>query len=112
MCITSNAHDRERLRDLTRLYDHLFSWVVKEAAYKSLSLHFPRLTWKHLDLTTTMPLSRIPSLRLTPAFRSVAASDKGIKERDVKLHVSISHDGEYVVGFVVAERVSDNVSDE
>lgn len=64
-------------------------WATKEAAYKALSpLYKP--TWK--DLT----VSKVPGDGGKPSLTF---------ERfvEVKLHVSVSHDGEYTVASVLAE---------
>jgi len=63
-------------------------WAVKEAAYKAL---FPlyKPTWK--DLTVSK----------TPCGKPSLTFDGSAK---VKLHVSVSHDGEYTVANVLAER--------
>lgn len=64
-------------------------WAVKEAAYKALSpLYKP--TWKHLTV------SKVPGGRGKPSI-----TFEGFVE--VKLHVSVSHDGEYTVANVLAE---------
>ena len=64
-------------------------WAVKEAAYKALfPLHKP--TWKDLTVFKGPGDGGKPSLR----FEGFA---------EVKLHVSVSHDGEYTVANVVAE---------
>jgi holo-[acyl-carrier protein] synthase len=64
-------------------------WAIKEAAYKAL---FPlyKTTWK--DLT----VSKVPAGGGKPSL----TFDKSVK---VKLHVSVSHDGEYTVANVLAE---------
>ncbi|KAI0080732.1 4'-phosphopantetheinyl transferase [Panus rudis PR-1116 ss-1] len=69
-------------------------WAVKEAAYKAL---YPtiRPTWKMLTLTSfNATIKSKPSLHLVEELRF-----------PVKLHVSISHDGEYVFATVLAENV-------
>ena len=68
-------------------------WAVKEAAYKALS-PFYRPTWKEFTVSKTPEDYGKPSLKFKNSAR-------------VKLHVSISHDGEYTVASVLAEgRVS------
>lgn len=64
-------------------------WAIKEAAYKAL---FPlyKPTWK--DLTVSKPPADGGKPSLT--FEGSAK---------VKLHVSVSHDGEYTVANVLAE---------
>jgi holo-[acyl-carrier protein] synthase len=65
-------------------------WAVKEAAYKALfPLYEP--TWKDLTVFKTPEGGGKPSL----AYEKFA---------EVKLHVSVSHDGEYTVANVLAER--------
>lgn len=64
-------------------------WATKEAAYKAL---FPlyKPTWKDLTVSKVPGEGGKPSL----TFESFV---------EVKLHVSISHDGEYIVANVLAE---------
>ena len=64
-------------------------WAIKEAAYKALSpLYKP--TWKDLTVSKAPEDGGKPSL----AFENYAR---------VKLHTSVSHDGEYTVASVLAE---------
>ena len=65
-------------------------WAVKEAAYKAM---FPayRPTWKELSYTSRN-VSQKPSLKYD-----------GNNHKDITLHVSVSHDGDYVVAQVLAE---------
>ena len=65
-------------------------WAIKEAAYKAL---FPvyKPTWKDLTVSKALADGGKPSLTF-----------KGPLE--VKLHVSVSHDGEYAVANVLAEK--------
>ena len=64
-------------------------WAVKEAAYKAL---FPNYepTWKDLSVSKEPSDGGKPRVR----FR---------KFENVRLHVSVSHDGEYAVANVLAE---------
>jgi holo-[acyl-carrier protein] synthase len=64
-------------------------WAIKEAAYKALSPRY-KPTWKDLSVSKLPGDGGKPSL----TFESFV---------DVKLHVSISHDGEYTVANVLAE---------
>ena len=64
-------------------------WAIKEAAYKALSPHY-KPTWKDLIVSKVPGDGGKPSL----TFENFVA---------VKLHVSISHDGEYTVANVLAE---------
>jgi len=68
-------------------------WAAKEAAYKAL---YPlRPTWKALTYTTFDPRTGAkPTLVLHPN-----SEDAGLR-----LHVSVSHDGEYILAYVVAEQ--------
>lgn len=71
-------------------------WAVKEAAYKAL---YPlRPTWKELSYTTFDPQTGSkPALAFHP-------SGNGVQRP--RLHVSVSHDGEYILAHVVAEDVA------
>lgn len=73
-------------------------WTAKEAAYKAL---YPavRATWKDLRLHR-------PSGSTKPALDWL-----GTSTLVGRLHVSISHDGEYVVANVLAEE-NDRATDE
>lgn len=68
-------------------------WAVKEAAYKAL-FGIGKLTWK--DMTFTSGKDVTPSLNIylgkLPLHHNLGP-----------VHVSVSHDGEYVVAMVVAE---------
>ncbi|EIW82372.1 4'-phosphopantetheinyl transferase [Coniophora puteana RWD-64-598 SS2] len=65
-------------------------WAVKEAAYKAL---FPvKPTWKELTYSSATKGGK-PTLFYTPQNNFASRN----------LHVSVSHDGEYVVASVVAE---------
>lgn len=64
-------------------------WTIKEAAYKALSPVY-KPTWK--DLT----VSKVPGDGGKPSL-------KFENFEEVKLHVSVSHDGEYTVANVLAE---------
>ena len=64
-------------------------WAIKEAAYKAL-FPFYKPTWKDLTVSKVPADNGKPSL----TFQNSAK---------VKLHVSVSHDGEYTVANVLAE---------
>ncbi|KAH7924923.1 4'-phosphopantetheinyl transferase [Leucogyrophana mollusca] len=73
-------------------------WAVKEAAYKAL---YPiRPTWKELTFTSMINGVK-PSLLYHPSARPSASSDASGNVG--ALHVSVSHDGEYVFASVLAE---------
>lgn len=78
---------------LTSLTGH--RWAVKEAAYKAL---YPlRPTWKELTFTSFDPKTGSkPTLIFHPS---------GSPGPHPRLHVSVSHDGEYILAHVVAEDV-------
>lgn len=74
------------------LLTFLRRWAVKEAAYKAV---FPtyRPTWKELSYYShNVSTSRKPSLVFD-----------GNGCEDIILHVSVSHDGDYVIAQVLAE---------
>ncbi|KAF8450439.1 4'-phosphopantetheinyl transferase [Boletus edulis BED1] len=70
-------------------------WAVKEAAYKAL---YPlRPTWKELTYTSFDPhAGSKPTLAFHPSSSTVPGQRP-------KLHVSVSHDGEYILAHVIAE---------
>lgn len=71
-----------------------YRWAVKEAAYKALYPTY-KATWKDLSLLR-LDHSPKPTLSLDiPTAGNVP----------VKLHVSVSHDGEYLVAQVLAEEM-------
>ncbi|KAG0709562.1 4'-phosphopantetheinyl transferase [Suillus ampliporus] len=69
-------------------------WAVKEAAYKAL---YPiRPTWKEVTYTSFNGATGAkPTLVYRPVCDNVRPADK--------LHVSVSHDGDYVLAQVIAE---------
>ncbi|KAI6047254.1 4'-phosphopantetheinyl transferase [Pisolithus marmoratus] len=85
---TSMANERGHMESIVRFLG--VRWAVKEAAYKAL---YPlRPTWKELTYT---------SFDVKHGLKPVLAySGLGPQAR---LHVSASHDGEYVVASVLAE---------
>ena len=64
-------------------------WAVKEAAYKALFPNY-KPTWKELSVSKEPGDGGKPRLRFE-------------KFENVRLHVSVSHDGEYTVANVLAE---------
>ncbi|KAJ7593456.1 4'-phosphopantetheinyl transferase, partial [Mycena floridula] len=64
-------------------------WAMKEAAYKALYPHF-RPTWKDL---TYRGLDKVTGARPVLEYKE-----------SIKLHSSVSHDGEYVFASVIVER--------
>lgn len=116
------AHrDPDKLSHLQRYLAN--RWSAKEAAYKAL---YPKyvVSWKHLcvhkpnspeDSETRGPIARVDLSRLEiQGFRTkkpvLAFSDEWRSKHPgmsalPKLHLSLSHDGEYVVASVLAEEV-------
>lgn len=82
-------------RVLLQISDIANRWAVKEAAYKAL---YPlRPTWKELTYTTFDPRTGSkPALVFQP----------DVSDQRPRLHVSVSHDGEYILAYVVAEDVA------
>lgn len=64
-------------------------WAVKEAAYKALFPNYKPI-WKDLSVSKEPSNGGKPRLRFG-------------KFENVRLHVSVSHDGEYIVANVLAE---------
>jgi holo-[acyl-carrier protein] synthase len=76
------------------------SWAVKEAAYKAL---YPAVkpTWKELCYRSLNEAREKPSL----VYQSrISQPDSDI----IKLHASVSHDGDYTTAFVVTESSRSN----
>lgn len=75
---------------------HTHRWTAKEAAYKAL---YPlmRLSWKDLSVTKG-PDGLKPHLIFSEESRAHLTL-----EYPPRLHLSVSHDGDYVISFVVAE---------
>ncbi|KAF9452491.1 4'-phosphopantetheinyl transferase [Macrolepiota fuliginosa MF-IS2] len=70
-------------------------WAVKEAAYKALYPKF-KPTWKELRYQGLTLSGEKPSLK----YESFTKQSEGSVG---PLHVSVSHDGEYTVAYVLAE---------
>lgn len=68
-------------------------WTAKEAAYKALHAH-RETTWKDVEIVKREQTGTRPLLQWTDPSPADAA---------VKLHLSVSHDGEYVASTVIAE---------
>lgn len=81
--------------DIKRIAQFLgVRWAVKEAAYKAL---YPiRPTWKEV---TYLSFNGTTGVKPTLVYRPVR-NDVGPTN---KLHVSVSHDGDYVYAQVIAE---------
>jgi len=69
-------------------------WAVKEAAYKAL---YPiRPTWKEVTYSSFNAATHAkPTLVYRPVHDNVTPAHK--------LHVSVSHDGDYIFAQVIAE---------
>ncbi|EGO01972.1 hypothetical protein SERLA73DRAFT_50034 [Serpula lacrymans var. lacrymans S7.3] len=75
-------------------------WAVKEAAYKAL---YPvRPTWKELTYRSLVDGVK-PTLMYDPGASQSPNSGGSTKVWPGKLHVSVSHDGDYVFASVLAE---------
>lgn len=72
------------------------SFTAKEAAYKALH-PYRTTTWKEVEIVKTDKTGTRPILRWTKATE---------EDTKVSLHISVSHDGDYVASTVVAERCS------
>lgn len=78
-------------------------WAVKEAAFKAISgISHPRqLNW-HDAFLTYIENTKRPTLRYTDELEKEWRKNK---ESEIpRLHLSITHDGDYVTAFVIAER--------
>lgn len=80
-------------------HPHTHRWTAKEAAYKAL---YPRmqLSWKDLSVTKDTDGVK-PHL-----IFSVENQARHTFDDPPRLHLSVSHDGDYVISFVVAEASS------
>ncbi|UZJ55306.1 hypothetical protein CBS101457_004626 [Exobasidium rhododendri] len=76
-------------------------WTVKEAAFKAVPNHQFRLSWHDAYLTK---VNNRPTLCHTPEVLR-AWQEAGLGDSIPSLHVSITHDGDYLTAFVVAEQV-------
>ena len=72
----------------------MIRWTAKEAAYKALYPHY-QPTWKDGSILR-MQDSDKPHVRFEGDF--VKHEDK------LRLHLSVSHDGEYVASVILAEQ--------
>lgn len=73
-----------------------YRWTAKEAAYKALH-PYRTTTWKEVEIVKTHQTGTRPLLQWTRLNEADAA---------VKMHLSVSHDGEYVASTVIAERIA------
>lgn len=67
-------------------------WTIKEATYKALYPH-EVLTWKEVCVSKHMG-------------KPVVALIDSQRAQKYNMHVSLSHDGESIIAFVVAERIN------
>ncbi|GAA6040212.1 hypothetical protein JCM8097_004186 [Rhodosporidiobolus ruineniae] len=79
-------------------------WAAKEAAYKALYPAF-RATWKDLEIRK---VDKKPFLVFSPSFvpPSSSCSVPQLRPEDVNMHLSISHDADMLIAYVVAERIA------
>ncbi|GAA5874169.1 hypothetical protein JCM16303_005760 [Sporobolomyces ruberrimus] len=73
-------------------------WTAKEAAYKALYPQY-KLTWKDLDVSKQ---DKKPHLEFSTTFLSHDKRRADLSK--IKLHLSVSHDGDFMTAFVVAEK--------
>lgn len=73
-------------------------WTSKEAAFKAL---FPalKISWKDIKVVKQEAPKPVMSLL---SFKQDANSSEDLDR--IKLHLSVSHDGDYVASVVLAER--------
>ncbi len=75
-------------------------WAAKEAFYKALPLSCQRLSsWKSVQITA-IPGGGRPVLEVCCDRLGQGIAREGI----AAFHLSITHEGEYCIGFVVAEK--------
>ncbi|GAA5820082.1 hypothetical protein JCM11251_005474 [Rhodosporidiobolus azoricus] len=79
-------------------------WAAKEAAYKALYPTF-RPTWKNLEIRK---VDKKPFLSFSPAFKPQSAehAPTSTELEDVKMHLSMTHDADLLIAYVVAEKAS------
>ncbi|GAA5822362.1 hypothetical protein JCM5353_001584 [Sporobolomyces roseus] len=77
-------------------------WTAKEATYKALYPHV-KPTWK--DLVVKKP-DKKPLLEFSPSFLSASNPQHSLNGAldELKMHLSVSHDGDMVVAYVVVEK--------
>lgn len=95
----SPASHQETRENVSQKVQYLGSrWAVKEAVYKALSIHsLPGLSWKTVSLVKDPKHKRRPILRLDlPSFDA----------QHIVSHVTLSHDDDRVLAWVLFERVS------
>ena len=80
----------------------LARWTAKEAAYKAL---YPvvKPTWKDL---VVRKLEKKPILEFSPSFLSNSSLQHSFDGSldQLKMHLSVSHDGDLMVAYVVVEQ--------
>ncbi|GAA5950574.1 hypothetical protein JCM3765_000535 [Sporobolomyces pararoseus] len=82
--------------DRTKAENYLaLRWTAKEAAYKALYPHY-RLTWKDLIVAKR---DKKPQLNFSQQF---LLQNRSLD--DIKMHLSVSHDGDMMVAYVVVEK--------
>jgi phosphopantetheine--protein transferase-like protein len=88
-------------------------WAVKEAAYKAIGWQCQQCTWKQWSLVRASATSSRPILLLDPTLQPTTSQNHGSRfvdeeqlknlQKPWKAHVSISHDGDYVMANVLVE---------
>lgn len=84
------------------LYFFNSRWAVKEAAFKALPNHLVQFSWHDAFLSK---VNKRPTLIQTTQVEK-AWREAGLGNVFPCLHVSITHDGDYLTAFVVAESSS------
>lgn len=84
------------------MLDRPSRWAAKEAAYKALYPHY-RATWKDLQLIKEGPK---PALLFRPTTNADRAARSPSAATLPRLHLSISHDADLLIAYVIAERSS------
>lgn len=74
-------------------------WTAKEAAYKAL---YPTIVPRWSDLTVSKQGPR-PILSLSPSFVAVSSRPPKVDPALLRLHLSVSHDADLMIAYVVAE---------
>lgn len=83
------------------LHARLRRWTSKEAIYKALHPYYTP-TWKEISILK-LPGSSKPHVVFEPIGGEVGERERW--KEQYRFHLSVSHDGEYVVANVVVEEI-------
>jgi holo-[acyl-carrier protein] synthase len=74
-------------------------WTIKEAAFKSLPNHLMRLSWHDaiVQKVNGKPVVH-PTAKVLSEWKKA-----GLQQEFPKMHVSITHDGDYATAYIIAE---------